>query len=68
MDWNGVNGRYAPGDSNSMPGILADDGFGYVLEDVPHLTDYLPGLQVTFSLLSVWYLRKKRKRKFVTMS
>lgn len=40
MDHNGGNSRGAPGDS------LTGGDFHYVLEDVPHLTDYLPDLPV----------------------
>lgn len=34
---------------NSKPKIVNGD-YGYVLEDVPHLTDYIPGLPVRFSI------------------
>lgn len=44
MDHNGGNGRDTPGDSVSE--ILTGGDLHYVLEDVPHLTDYLPGLPV----------------------
>lgn len=40
MDCNGGNGRDALGDS------LTGGDYHYVLEDVPHLTDYLPDLPV----------------------
>lgn len=36
---------------NSELKIVTGDA-GYVLEDVPHLTDYLPDLPVTFFSLS----------------
>ncbi|CAK9324661.1 unnamed protein product [Citrullus colocynthis] len=42
MDHNGGNGRDTPGDSVSE--ILTRGDLHYVLEDVPHLTEYLPGL------------------------
>jgi hypothetical protein len=58
--------------SYSEPKIVTGDA-GYVLEDVPHFTDYIPDLPVTLSLSlslseSFWLLRKterkKRRRKF----
>lgn len=40
-------------ESNSMPKIVTGD-FGYTLEDVPHLSDYIPDLPVRIISLSMY--------------
>lgn len=59
-DNNNNNSKGTMGISaNSEPKIITGD-FGYVLEDVPHFTDYIPDLPVSCSSkFSVWYIWNK---------
>lgn len=47
---------------HSKKEIFSGD-FRYVLEDVPHLIDYLPNLSVTITLPICWQRKHSKKRK-----